>query len=346
MRLPERVLNKARKLAWRWRAGRVPPDRRIAVRPYRPGDERLICRMFREVYGEKRSLDHWNWKFVENLIGGAPIVLGFDGERGFPCGHYALCPVFLDIGEDTLSGAQSLDTMVREGYQGRGLMVRLAEECYKAAEGMGIKVIYGYPNEKSYRPLVDRLGFTDVGTIPLYRKELTGRETGWQRDEDGWEVEGISRVEEAFGDLWVSVRGKNRVGVARDHKYLNWRYGRFPDTRYHQLAFRLRGELAGYVVAAMRNRSGIVADFLALRPDYTRNFMRYLEGYLAAGGCRDVSFHIRSRGGEEDILVEEGYRRSDSKLVLAVRTLGDASMPPGLADIDSWYVTFGDCDGI
>ena len=291
-------------------------------------------------------MDHWRWKFVENVLGESPIILGFDEEKGLPVGQYAVCPLFINVGEKVILGAQSLDTMVRDGYRKRGLMIRLAEECYRAAEKMGVHVVYGYPNERSYHGLVDRLGFDDVGTIPLYTKALRGGEWGSSSIDGEWVVETVEAVDGSFDLLWDHVRGGTGVGVTRDCHYLDWRYRRFPDYPYHQLAIRHRGEMVGYVVMAIRSRRGIVADFLALKPEHAVFLVRHIERYLGKRGCQEILFYIGSRRGEGDILLEEGYRKGDSRLVLTVKVLGSDTALPQLMDIDKWYVTYGDCDGI
>ena len=66
-----------------------------SIRPYEPGDEEQILRLFKKVFGRERSLAHWQWKYRDNPEGAQILVAVTDA--GEVVGHYAGIPVRVTV---------------------------------------------------------------------------------------------------------------------------------------------------------------------------------------------------------------------------------------------------------
>lgn len=83
---------------------------------------------------------------------------------GMPIAFYGVIPCFLKHGVKTILTAQSADTMTHPDYRGMGLFVKLAELTFELCKEIGIRVVFGFPNQNSLPGFINKLGWqqTDV----------------------------------------------------------------------------------------------------------------------------------------------------------------------------------------
>ncbi|MFQ6103793.1 MAG: GNAT family N-acetyltransferase [Candidatus Glassbacteria bacterium] len=341
----------------------------VTYRRYQSGDEADIVRLFKEVYGHKRSIEHWKWKFKDNVMRKTLIWLAED-ERGHLVAHYAICPVPVQLGETVVMGAQSLDTMVAKDYQRRRLMVTLARKCYDDARDAGIDIIYGYPNEKSYSPLVHRLGFSDLGNVKRYEltfSTLSHFPTTSALRRIGFIGRVINKLDQIiypdhttpllpstqriqsysshYESLWERAR-RGRFGVCRNQGYLNWRYGRFPDYGYLALASLGEGEeLEGFIIIGLKNDAGCIAELMPIGKNVTKVLILAAIRELKKMGIGKLFGYFLIRQDEREALKDVGFVERSSGLVFCVKFLGNTP-PENLYSREAWYMSFGDTDGI
>lgn len=336
---------------------------------YEENDEHRIVQLFEEVYGCPRTTAHWRWKFSGNLLGKAPIRLGEDA-RGKAVAHYALCPVPVKLGGRIVMGAQSLDTMIAAPFQRKGLMTELARLCYEDARSLGIEIIYGYPNERSYHPLVRKLGFSDLGPVPRF--ELRTSVVGSLRHAPSlsrlkWIVRSSRcldrlihpgslehnpdsvRTIEAFdtrqAELCEEIIGE-RHSVCRSPSYLNWRYRDFPDMRYLSLSTSSPGSgLSGFTVVGVKGAVGFIAELFHTSFDALRNLIAGVARELREVGVGTVTGYFLLEDEEREALKDVGFLERSSDLVFCLKYLGE-DPPPNIFSARSWYVSFGDTDGV
>lgn len=103
--------------------------------------------LFLECFGDRLSLEIWEWAYIENPHGEPIVSLCYDGDR--LVGHYAIVPMPIQCQGKTINSFLSMTTMVSAEYRQHGLFVNLANENYKRATELGADIVIGFPNAMS-----------------------------------------------------------------------------------------------------------------------------------------------------------------------------------------------------
>jgi len=280
-----------------------------------------------------------------------------------------LWPVRLRIGDRSVLGGQSMDTMTHPDYQGRGIFTTLAKACYKIAAARGFQVLYGFPNALSYPGFVRRLDWDHTGDIrhwirvlrpsrlPRVPKcvgpiaDLTARllpRGGGGRDMD------ISferpKANERAGLLQISRADLNLCHIDRTPEWLDWRYADAAFHDYEWICARRGDSLIAAGVWGMQNVAwGNVAD--------GRAHLTELMGDDSAGLRAVVGAVIRRAAARDAWILEtvtnipaaisalkRGGFLSHRGAPLIVRALGDAPTDERIHDHASWRFMGGDLD--
>ncbi len=248
----------------------------VFIRAYREGDEEKILPMFNRIFFQQRSLAHWRWKYRDNPFGSHKIVVAVDDE-GTLAGHFAAYPVPCHA-PAAKPGAGLVfhggDTMTNPDFRhlGRGktsVLGRLFSYFYpKFCEG-NIPYLYGF-NTATIRKLGERyLGYEYTSLISLYVLKPEGKrsaDTNFLRKWlSGISINRVTSMNEEFDHFFERVGDDYHSLVKRSALYLQWRYLDCPDTEYHVLAVRKRGELVGWGVFALQDDTLVWGDALFAR---------------------------------------------------------------------------------
>ena len=251
------------------------------VRPYRPGDEAAILKLFHRAFHHPRGLERWSWQYAENPYGNRKISLAVDGD-GALAAHYAGYPVHVwaDAGVLTseagrLDALQIGDTMTapearRVGRGSTSLLTRTVNHYYATFCRGRVAFNFGANVGKIQRFSRRTAGARRLEDAPFRSRSLdqgpfAGAPGGLAARWSGWRVERISTLPREgerpganlatavrgaaadFDDLWLRARAAYRLLVERDHRYLAWRYSA-PDVAYHLWAVYRRHRMVGWSV--------------------------------------------------------------------------------------------------
>jgi Acetyltransferase (GNAT) domain len=114
--------------------------------------------LFTECFGERLSVEVWEWAYLTNPNGAGIASLCYEGER--LVGHYAAIPLLLRDDTHVLNVYQSMTTMVSTDYRKEGLFVKLATNTYALARELGIDCVLGFPNAMSTPGFRNKLNWT------------------------------------------------------------------------------------------------------------------------------------------------------------------------------------------
>lgn len=235
---------------------------RHRVRPYRPGDEEAILQLFARAFHRRRSVERWRWEYGENPLGNHRISVAVDGEERL-LAHYAGYPVHVwtdtglgGPGPRTLDCLHIGDTMTapearRIGRRRTNLLTRTVQHFYATWCRGRVAFNFGANTGKIQRFSRRTAGARRLEPVPFHARALPGPRFPAPGPLGalfgGWRVARADGFDERFDALWRRCRGAYRLLVARDRRYLAWRYAA-PETRYFVWTVSRWGRLVGWSV--------------------------------------------------------------------------------------------------
>lgn len=121
--------------------------------------------LYKSCFNLHESLNSIRLKYDTEKFGLSNIGFIAKNEKKECAAYYGVFPVILNYeGQDFLI-AQSGDTMTAPNHRNQGLFTMLARETYKLCEKEGIKVVFGFPNEKSLPGFKNKLNWEFNGDM-------------------------------------------------------------------------------------------------------------------------------------------------------------------------------------
>jgi GNAT superfamily N-acetyltransferase len=259
---------------------------RLSSRLYKEGDERGILELM-EACNMKRTIDEWNWEYVDNPVG---QLIGVEDCQSQIVGHMAWIPTHLKIGEKVVMGAQAVDLVVHPDFRGQGIFLAIGRFLAEEAERQNIEVTYGFPNKPAHGGHL-KYGWFDVCEVPILIRpinlqgndffesnrfaRLLGKDrvlrklvgvslrtalrtlsffsrffnrVGRLDDSRNHTIHIIKSFDSRFDDFWKDVSRNYGIIVRRDKEFLNWRYFKKPKAKYTVFVAEETDRILGYVV--------------------------------------------------------------------------------------------------
>lgn len=330
----------------------------LCLRPYRSGDGPAINRGFNRIFGTRRSLEEWEWKFPPSERESSILVAVEDGRI---LAHFAAVPVRLRLPGRTLGAGQVVDV-----YSNRrpGLFLRVVERFYQELCGPDkLELIYGFPGSRHFRLGVMKLGYSQPLPVPFWARRMEDQPAG--RDGLGRLLAGV-RVREgpdpaATERLWQRSRHRLAVAAVRDRRWVRRRFTGRPQVAYVHLTAWEGGEPRAQAI--LRRPASPPTTGSPEGPDAGARALRWAELLWDGGSSRalvaldrEVARRARGAGALEshlwlggdreaaEILVRRGWRRRTEPQDLH---LGAVSFVEGVDALEvcrRLYVTMGDAD--
>ena len=260
-------------------------DHELIYQAMDPADGGEINDLFARAYGRTRTLEQWSWEFT-GLPGEGPVLWAARADNRL-VGHYALISLPMSFFGQTLRGAKAESAMVDPDYRGRGICSRLVDLTLEDARKRSISVVWGFPNELSFR-IMERSGRIHIGGLYGYVRVLRRMRVfraylrkRWGRPDRASEAvgpdagrlsPGENPSDERFRHLWERARDRLGITIERSPEYLTWRFRDNPYGRYLVLTREARDRsLSGYMISTLRREGrltvGYIVDFLCPEPN-------------------------------------------------------------------------------
>lgn len=329
-----------------------------SIRLYQPGDEVRIVGLFERVFGHKRSLAHWRWKFMDNPEG-AQICLAVT-DTGEVIGQYAGLPVRVTVDGQTLTFSQAIDSMVdadyRRGLKKPGVFASLFERFAETyGEQDGVTILWGYTTPEALRIGQRFLGYVFLHRVMKLVRTVDGspRLTPWRQATEAWRriqcpIYPVSRFDARVDRLWEQCRSELRVATIRDARYLNWRYADCPDVKY--LLLMAGGTMGMSPLGMAVLRLGVEGQPVACLMDWLvpwknratadRLLRRGFEEAELAG-MKELHTWCPPSSPWYRYLLDKGFQPIETAC-MTVRQF-TSTVPPELLNAH-WYYTMGDSD--
>lgn len=253
-----------------------------------------LLKLCYEYYGENdiTNAKFINHEYFENFAGDAYIDLALDEHGKEIVGQYVAIPKQIRINETEKECILSLNTLTKKEYWGQGIFTGLAEKTYQRASENNKLFCYGAPNPNSHPGFLKKLGFHDLGNIPLWVKPLIPSALISQKTGKNWLGKmfkwsdfifrpkfqknpkyTIQKLDEnnieLINTLWDKVKDQYPVCFVRNSKYIEWRYLNMPLRDYISYIVLEDNDICGFIVGRVMDVSGIrcgmIADFMFLK---------------------------------------------------------------------------------
>jgi len=309
----------------------------------------------------------WRHLYLDNPVTGSGLVLARRGEE--IVGKLGAVAVAITIdGEPTT--AELYEGLVvaaeeRSWDCARGLIAA----SWDAAESRGARLGFGFASGVS-GPLADVLGHARLGPMPILtafpslRRALRGRGISAplalvgavlqpvlaprERDVPGLKLTVCDRFDATFDELGRAFARRRRIALAKDGRYLDWRYRDFPGRRYVRLGAWRDDEPVGLAVfrGPIRRDDGFVLELLSQDddPGILSALASEATQRLRTAGAGMVAATFPKGSPEDRALRTVGFRAWGTsswrmEFVVNATTIDD---PEGFLDRARWHLGLGD----
>lgn len=346
----------------------------VITRAYESGDEEGINELFYNLFGQRRSLANWYWKFIENPAFGDPSLTTVVATQSDKIvAQYVYWGMKMKYGNQVIRVAQSVDTMIASSERNR---LQLLHDCFRESFEL-IKpyfvLAFGFPNETAYKVGKMILGYKDYGEMIQLFKRLSLRsaiERRWKRM-PRWLIKivqfasgtaircSLPRTKQSVRELKVNQfdtridnfadKFSDRYGIItiRNASYLNWRYG---SAEYLKMVFEKNGEIVGYGIVkidkAESEKRAYLLDYAYI--DDKINTLSQILSKLIQMDVDYVLFALKRDDPMIDHVKRFGFfERPEFKPypIVYMKIQDGFDDSPIEKDKYCWHLTYGDSDG-
>jgi hypothetical protein len=229
------------------------------VRLYRPGDEIAINDAFNRVFGKRRRIEEWAWKYRADEFP-CPIVAAWDGDR-LAAHNGGIAADYQVDGRHILAiqGADTFSLAAAERQLGwRDAWQRVMDSFAEiAADQFGASLLYGFTGGRAIGHMVARARWDSVSPrrIPLLVRRR--RPPSRSMASRFFRARLIGDHEPALDVLWERVRDRYPGSVVRNAEHVRRRLSGNPAVRYHRWLITPRWSSTPAAFVAIRTDGGV-----------------------------------------------------------------------------------------
>jgi hypothetical protein len=325
-----------------------------SIRPYAKHDEENIVSQFNLAFQQDRSIDHWQWKFINNPRGGPLISNAWVGHE--LASHYCAYPLLINADGETAQTLHIGDTFTLPAWRGIGrgatsLLSRVVRHFHRNWCENKIDFFYGFNTGKiqkfgelflSYVPIIPVYFYSLPVQQPSKLKKITARISSRLA---GYEMTTADGCGAWADELYELAKQDYNIAVVRDQPYLSWRYDQHPDFTYQYRLLKKRGKVVGWWVTRQADEALLLIDAFCLKT-HRAQMVDSLQNMIGnEAECTTLSGWFSSTPGWwHDQLIDSGFekKRQVDNLDLCATFFSGKYNQTDLAD--KFYFTMGDSD--
>jgi hypothetical protein len=205
-----------------------------------------------------------------------------------PIAFYAVIPCFITSGDDVILAAQSADTMTHPAHRNRGLFVELALTTFQLCSELGIRLLFGFPNQNSLPGFVNKLSWQTAHYLDCFIihtpnfswNRLFGKLPALKTLHSRYQEHVLKKHLLNQRGIENSVINDGCSGVYRDENYL--KYKSYNDTKVIKL---------GSSTLWIKISSILLIGDINLQADDFDDMMYELKKLAGKLGLRQIHFH-------------------------------------------------------
>jgi hypothetical protein len=241
------------------------------------------------VYGSRPTPQHFPRKYDTAYTGFSFVGFMAYHADGEPLAYYGVLPCFMEYKGGVVLAAQSADTMTNPKYRYKGLFVELSLITFQLCKTLGIKFVFGFPNQNSYHGAVNKLGWKMTHTMERFYVPVESLPFEMTASRFGWLKPIYARyVDRVFGQYTLAQPGLGNAfmaeglgGVSRDERYLLYRG--YSSSRVIRI---------GSARIWMRVKGGLVIGDMQVGDVDFASTMELLRGLARRAGLSGISFIV------------------------------------------------------
>lgn len=344
------------------------------IREYKEGDGKGIVSLFNQVFVGDRDEEYWRWQFMENPTN-KPIIVVAEEDSEI-VGQCTLLPTYMIVkGEEMLSG-QSIDTMIKKEFRGKGMHGQMANKSYEIGVSDGIKFRIGFPSQLALRGLLGGIGGSFVTDINLFMNpyridnflisvvkskfiakvlsvpllllmKLIFKEKKIRLKEK-YTFKEIDEFDEDFNKLWNKIKTNSLIMTRRDSEFLNWRIKNHPKINYKTIAAYCNGEITGYIILKVEAKSlrkeyeiklGSIVDMVGINDDVISALYYKAKEFFKKENTDFVITWITDSMKYRELFMKLGFIKSKNKIPFVVKDLtSDKELEEYITNEKNWYL--------
>jgi hypothetical protein len=248
-----------------------------------------LTRLYSEVYGVSVREDYFQKKYDTAYTGVEYAGFIAYNNDNLPIAYYGVIPCFIQYDGGAMLGAQSADTMTHPRYRFKGMFVELSVLTFSLCRELGIRLVFGFPNQNSYHGAVNKLGWQmidrmecfliPVRTLPL--QSLFGKTKLTSKVYDLYRSFITYWYKKSNKGFMNSMISDGFAGVMRSEDYLEYK-------RYSR-SFSLR--VGGIGIWVSRKHGLMLGDISDLDNANLPRFISKLKTLACWLGVRQIQFH-------------------------------------------------------
>ena len=313
----------------------------VAYRELAPVDEPAVNEGFNRVFGARRSLEEWRWKYQEAPEGRWMMVA--EDASGTLLAVYGAVPVRVRVDGVAVRAGQIVDVYSLPEVR----RTKVFTTCYETfirrwGNPDDLPLMFGFPGGIHYEMGLKQLLYVLLGPVPYWRRETP--RVVLPRPLSGRVVEGFDEV--AAGALWARAADRYPVAAVRDPAWLRRRYTGRPGVEYLHLTVHRGGVPRAWGVARAMAPAFRWADLVwdgAETADLAA-LDRAMARAARRRGCAHEELWLGGDEAAERALRQRGWTRAahPEDLHMVMRTFHPGVDPERLRT--RLYLTMGDSD--
>ena len=236
--------------------------------------------------GSPKKLENLDWQFFQNPVDTDLVGIAYDDKMDRAAAIYALFGLQFKVGNQSLLGSQSLDTMTDSNYRGQGLFTVLSENVDAKAASSNVVLVFGFPNGNSVQGYVKKRAWQILDPLPFLIKPLKSKyftdkikplsflpninlSWGGYSADKNFKIVEKHEFPDSVNAIWQTFSAAINVAVQRDKAYLDWRYIKKPNQDYKIAhCYDNQNKYLGFVVYTVKEKhNGKIAYIMELMYD-------------------------------------------------------------------------------
>jgi len=193
---------------------------------------------FDKPYGDKTDWAEWFHRRCPT--GNAYTLVAREKAGGRIVSSYTLLPINVVYNRQIVPGRLAVNAATHPAWRRRGLFVEMGKRILATAKEEGSFITVGVPNPKAV-PGHCKVGWKDVCEIPFYERRNPSSPS------PGVDTALVDQFDKSIDGILERYASKLNFMIAKDHRFVNWRYAR-PDQTYLKFVHKAPEGVDGYLV--------------------------------------------------------------------------------------------------